>query len=480
MLRIFSTALAVLIFLAGMPAVNAQLNVLLITADDLGVQLGCYGDTAAQTENLDALARRGVLFENAYVAQASCSPSRSAMFTGLYPHFNGQYGLLNAGVGFQLHADIQPQTIPNLLKRAGYRTGIIGKLHVGQEAEFNFDTRLRVDTRDVKKVAEEAEGFFRQSTEPFFLMANYSDPHVYGRSPRPPQEAFPTQYLGVPAKPIPLGQVPTFPFHRLNIPEEIERTTQYYNAAKRFDEGVGLLLKALESCGETDTTLVLFVGDHGPPFFRGKTSCYEAGVHVPMLMVWPGLTSVNPATRSPALVSTVDLLPTIMDACGIKESIRSHGNSLRFAAAENSSNRGAFREYLATEFHYHGSKPFFPRRSIRDFQFKLIHNLRAGEILPNQGIDGDMALPLAREAADLPIEVKEAFERAANPPEYELYDLQKDPWEFHNLAGEAGHAATLAKLKQALLDWRQKTEDPLLTEEGYRMVAEYESRQPQE
>src|SRR5688572_17331343 len=105
----------------------AQPNFLLITADDLGLQLGCYGDKVIRTPNLDELSRRGRLFENAYVAQSSCSPSRSAMFTGLYPHATGQYGLVNGG--FELHESLQTQTIPALLKKAGYRTGILGKLH---------------------------------------------------------------------------------------------------------------------------------------------------------------------------------------------------------------------------------------------------------------------------------------------------------------------------------------------------------------
>lgn len=128
-------------------------SILLITADDLGVQVGCYGDKAARTPHLDALARRGRLFENAYVAQASCSPSRSAMFTGLYPHANGQYGLLNAGVGFELHEPIRACTIPALLKQAGYRTGILGKLHVGPESSFPFDTRIRAATLERLKDA---------------------------------------------------------------------------------------------------------------------------------------------------------------------------------------------------------------------------------------------------------------------------------------------------------------------------------------
>lgn len=441
----------------------AQPNLLLITADDLGPMLGCYGDKAVRTPNLDALAARGRLFDNAYVAQASCSPSRSAMFTGLYPHANGQYGLLNNDAGFQLHEPLRRQTIPALLKQHGYRTGILGKLHVGPEASFPFDARLRADTRDVRAAATEAGKFLRGSG-PFFLMANYSDPHVLGRSPRPPAEAFPTQYKGVPETPLKVGEVPPLPFQQIDTPEQIERVTQYYNAVMRFDAAVGLLLAELAAAGHADDTVILLVGDHGPPFFRGKTSCYEGGVKVPMLAVWPG---VFPAgERTPALVSTVDLLPTLLDAAGLPVPEGLHGRSLRHTLEP-----AQHREFLATEFHFHGSSPFYPRRTIRDARFKLIHNLRAGQAKPTTGIDGDAAYGMGQKPPFAGSRIGNAFERAANPPEFELYDLQADPWEFDDLAGDPAQAATLARLQAALLDWRRQTNDPLLDSAGFAAMA---------
>lgn len=441
----------------------AQPNLLLITADDLGPMLGCYGDKAVRTPNLDALAARGRLFENAYVAQASCSPSRSAMFTGLYPHANGQYGLLNNDAGFQLHEPLRQQTIPALLKQQGYRTGILGKLHVGPEASFPFDERLRADTRDVRTAATEAGKFLRGSG-PFFLMANYSDPHVLGRSPRPPAEAFPTQYKGVPETPLKVGEVPPLPFQQIDTPEQIERVTQYYNAVMRFDAAVGLLLAELAAAGHADDTVILLVGDHGPPFFRGKTSCYEGGVKVPMLAVWPG---VFPAgERTPALVSTVDLLPTLLDAAGLPVPEGLHGRSLRHTLEP-----AQHREFLATEFHFHGSSPFYPRRTIRDARFKLIHNLRAGQAKPTTGIDGDAAYGMGQKPPFAGSRVGKAFERAANPPEFELYDLQADPWEFDDLSGDPSHAKTLERLRTALLDWRRSTNDPLLDSAGFAAMA---------
>ena len=190
-MKILTTVITVLLLIQSTPYAEepsrvisrsetspARLNVLFITSDDLGLQLGCYGDTVIETPNMDRLAASGVQFDVAYVAQASCSPSRSAMFTGLYPHANGQYGL-TAGGYFALHPHVRDATIPNILKRAGYRTEIIGKLHVAPGASFQFDYHggNYVVARDVKLVTKRASEFMTQSgDQPFFLMVNYTDP----------------------------------------------------------------------------------------------------------------------------------------------------------------------------------------------------------------------------------------------------------------------------------------------------------------
>ncbi|MCX6910576.1 MAG: sulfatase-like hydrolase/transferase, partial [Verrucomicrobia bacterium] len=158
-----------------------KLNVLLITADDLGLQLSCYGEKRIATPKLDAFAAEGVLFRNAYVAQSSCSSSRAALLTGRWPHQNGQIGL--AHLGFRMQPG-QP-TMPALLKAVGYRTGIIGKLHVEPAADFPFDWMPKEKvagppTRNVRWVAEQSRAFFasaKASDQPFFYYVNYMDPH---------------------------------------------------------------------------------------------------------------------------------------------------------------------------------------------------------------------------------------------------------------------------------------------------------------
>lgn len=452
-------SLTVLAFLtlAAMKGVAADpLNVLLITADDLGLQLSCYGNDVIETPSLDRLASQGTRFEVAYVAQASCSPSRSALFTGLFPHANGQYGLTNANVGFRLHVGLVDQTIPAHLKRAGYRTGIIGKLHVNPEGEFPFDQRVKGDIRDVRYVSNQAATFFEEGNQPFFLMVNYTDPHAARTNRQSRDWHFPNQVKGLPVDPLKAGEAPPLPFQGVDDPAQLERVAGYYNCVKRLDSGVGLLLEALEAAGKADKTLVILVGDHGPPFDRGKTTCYEGGLRVPLLVRWPGVGKVK---VSPALASTVDVLPTILDAAGLKNEAKLHGRSLRPVLE---SEEAEWRTFLPAEFHFHGAQPFYPRRCVRDDRYHLIHNLRAGEARPPQGIDGDKAHRFAKEAKYEGTDVAKAFATYADPPEFELYDLQEDPWEFHNIAGQPEVAEAEARLRKGLLDWRRQTEDPLL------------------
>ena len=282
-LTIFGVGTALLLMQSTAHAASPPLNVLFITADDLGLQLGCYGDTVIETPRIDALAASGAQFNVAYIAQASCSPSRSAMFTGLYPLANGQYGL-TAGGRFALHPHLQDATIPNILKRAGYRTGIIGKLHVapGGSFQFDFNGGNHVAARDVKLVARRASEFMTQSGDhPFFLMVNYTDPHAV--RPRDPETkkvgdwTFLDRIEGIPETLVEPSEKTVLPFQQIDSPEQRKRVAGYYNEVKRLDIGVGLLLETLTRHGHADNTLVIFIGDHGPPFNRGKATTYEGG-----------------------------------------------------------------------------------------------------------------------------------------------------------------------------------------------------------
>jgi N-sulfoglucosamine sulfohydrolase len=149
---------------AAAPALADVPNILLIVSEDNGAHLGCYGDPLAITPNLDAMAAAGVLFSRAYVTQAGCSPSRASLYTGLYPHQHGQVGL--ATWGFRLYRDDEPNLV-HRLNGAGYRTGILGKLHILPEAAFPFDfiamPESNFDRQDLAGYAQLAGAFFEET-----------------------------------------------------------------------------------------------------------------------------------------------------------------------------------------------------------------------------------------------------------------------------------------------------------------------------
>lgn len=422
---------------------KAPLNILLVTADDLGAQLGCYGDGIARTPNLDRFAAQSVMFQNAYVTQASCSPSRNSMLTGLYPHQNGQIGLSHRG--YQMFNHIQ--TLPQILKAHGYTNGIIGKLHIQPEKNFPFDFADfdAQKTRDVVGVAAKAKSFLDTVKRPFFLMVNYFDPHV---------ELIP-QVKGIPAKPFTPDQVKAFAFQGIDTPEELSRIADYYSCIERMDAGFDMLLQALAKAGKAENTLVIFLGDHGPPFIRAKTACYEAGLKIPLLVRWPG----NQPLKYAGFINTTDILPTVIDALSLASRPDLPGKSLRPVIEQK-----AFKDrtYLFAEFTAHAPNTFYPMRSVRDQQHKLIVNYLHNKTFPSLSIDGDIAWEESRREKFAGTQIRKAFNLYKDRPPEELYDLINDPHEFNNLAGDPQYQPVITRLRNALTQWQQQTEDPLL------------------
>ena len=304
-------------------------------------------------------------------------------------------------------------------------------------------------------------------------MFNLFDPHVArNRKPgggRGPQY-FPDQVEGLPKKVLNADDVPAWPWQQIDAPEQRTKIAGYYNCVHRIDAAIGMLTQVLHETNQWDKTLIIFLGDHGPPFARGKTTCYEAGLRVPFLVRWPGVSQPHVSQR---LLGSVDIYPTILDAAGIKLPEQLHGRSLRPILTDSSSTD--WRNTLAAEFHYHGASPFFPRRAITDGRFKLIRNLRAGMLSASSSVDGDRAPTLAKQlAADHP--ARKAMERLQNPPEWELYDLNEDPIEFVNLSNDPAYAKQKQRLEKALAQWQLQTEDPFTDPEFRQKIEKKHSK----
>ena len=460
-MNIFSGIKSVLFCLALIGAAHALVadrpNILLIVSEDNGQELGCYGEPFVKTPVLDKLASDGVRFHNAYVAQAGCSQSRAAFLTGLYPHQNGQIGL--ATWKFRMYRDDQPNIVRSL-KQVGYRTGIIGKLHINPASAFPFDVKeipsSNFGRKNLADYAKHAEAFFQAGDQPFFLSVNFPDAH------RP----FIKTANGLPKQLLTGDDVKPLAYFGLDTPQLRTETANYYNCMSRLDSLIGELLESLQRSGKSQNTLVIYIGDHGADLLRGKRTSYEGGLRIPLVVRGPGTAKLNQIRHE--LVSTIDLMPTLLEIAKAEPVAGLPGQSLvpLFRGDET-----PWRGHLFTEYHLHSAHNFYPQRTVRNDRYKLIQNLMPGQI--NPGYDFTLGrffaeLPQAIEAAPDPI--RSAYQRMKAPPEFELYNLQTDPHEFCNLATDSKHANILVELKQRLTQWRTQTDDPLLNPENLRRL----------
>ncbi len=438
-------------------AASERPNILLIVSEDNGPELGCYGEPSVQTPVLDELAAEGIRFDRAYVPQAGCSQSRAALLTGLYPHQNGQIGL--ATWKFRMYDDKTPNLVRSL-KGAGYRTGIIGKLHINPESAFPFDFKAipssNFTRKNLDQYAIKAKEFIEASETPFFLSVNFPDAH------RP----FLPQVKGMPAKPLTAKDVKPLAYFGLDSPELRKQTADYYNCMNRLDTQIGDLLNILRASGKANETLIVYMGDHGADMLRGKRTSYEGGIRVPLLASWAGV--IEPGQVRHELVSTLDLMPTFLEVAGAHPVAGLAGRTLSpmFERSEIE-----WRSHLFTEYHTHSAHNYFPQRTVRDGRFKLIRNLMPGEVNPGYDFTRRKFFDEKREVvAEAPEPVRSAYQRMERPPAYELYDLHADPFEFTDLSSSDEHSEVFSQLKGELVRWQDETGDPMRDPQNVRRL----------
>lgn len=438
------------------PAVGADTrNVLLIIADDQGLDLGAYGNPVLRTPNLDRLAARGTLFANAFATVSSCSPSRSVIYTGLYSHANGMYGLAHDVHNQHLLPSVR--ALPQLLKAAGYRTALVGKKHILPESALPFDEELapeRPGNRDVAFMAGEARKFISRSTErPFLMIVGYSDPHRaqenFGNTRAWPGVSRATYD---PAKVI-------VPAHLPDLPEVRRDLADYYESISRLDSGVGLLFEVLRETGHSDDTLVIYLSDNGRAFPGAKTTLYDEGIHLPLIIASPAQSKRG--VHNNAMVSWVDIVPTILDWARVQpQGAQQFAGRSILPILQQADPQGWDRVFASHGFHE--IQQYYPMRALRTRQYKYIANLAAPLEFP---IAGDIASSatwraiLARPTAGLGARAVKAF--LHRPPE-ELYDLQNDPSEVDNLAASPAHREVLEHMRAAMAKFRADTHDPWL------------------
>jgi arylsulfatase A-like enzyme len=406
----------------------ARPSILVFVADDVGWQdFGCYGNRAIRTPSIDALARDGVLFENAFLTSSQCSPTRISVLTGRYPHATGAE---------DLHMPLPEggRLVPSYLGPAGYFTGHMQKTHYGPRGVAQFDWYSK-KLDDFPKFLDEAD------EQPFFMWVGFHDAHrPYAPGavdpPHDPQQVIVPPYLA-------------------DTPETRADLALYYDEVSRMDEAIGRFVAELKRRDRLDDTMIVFFSDNGAPFPRAKGSLYDVGVGTPLIFRWPA--RAPRGKRSAGLASVIDLAPTWLAAAGvtIPSEMQGHGMLDR---VEDPSLSG--REFVFSERNWHNCDEHM--RSLRSDRYKLIHNAAYTELPFGSPADVSRSpswTSLRRLESEGRLTPAQAWLFQKPRPEWELYDVSKDPGEFENLAARSEMAQQLERLQTRLTDWSQDTGD---------------------
>ncbi|NLX95974.1 MAG: sulfatase [Rhodopirellula sp.] len=458
------------ILLACVPLQAAQRpNILFILTEDQGAQLGHIGTPGLQTPHMDALARSGMYFRNVFVAYPVCSASKAALYTGLHNHANG---ILNNTVNYAKHAaQLTPQerkhplylsngvhaSIPTLVERlqaAGYYQGATHKLHVAPVEKFPYDEFIRHNNR------AEVAGFIARAAKtgkPWHLFYNIPNSH------RP----FPnSEKVQIRVKPDEVK----LPAYLPDTPVVRRDWAEYLAAIEAADQVVGEGLAALRASGQEANTIIVFMGDHGPCFPHGKMTPYDLGLRVPLIIRTP---SMQAGVISDALASELDLTPTLLDLLGLEALPKSHGVSLRPVLEGRPGATG--HRFIYAEISHRGVLPNtgMQERSIYDGRWHLIYREKLTPPWRQVQADSKDWKPwgnrtyaeVVRGKAQFPVPFRILAEMdpqnlGGKVQPLELYDLQIDPDELHNLVGNVDARMHRDRLYAALRQWVRDTADP--------------------
>ncbi|MSU48395.1 MAG: hypothetical protein EXS37_04760 [Opitutus sp.] len=441
--------------LARLSAAESKPNVLIILSDDHSYpHVGFYGNKDIMTPNLDRFAAEGMRFDRAYVTCPQCVPSRASLFTGRSP-------VAIAMSRFTAPLPREIKIFPEALRAAGWFTGVAGRTYhmdgtlaamppESQAVYSKYNLITFPDRLDYVKIGSGNEAAFAQFREfldlrpagkPFFMQLCSSDPH------RPLTTQGPVKH-----DPTKIKLPAHYPDTRL-VREDFAR---YYDEIAHFDVFFGEVMAELEKRGLASNTLVAFMGDNGAAQFRGKGTLYEFGIRVPLLVRWPG--KVTPGSSSAELISGEDLAPTFLEAVGLPVPPEMTGKSfVRLLRGEPI----AGRQFVFSERGAHGTNlpgttaDFDLGRVVVSKTHKLIYNA-LGE-LPYWPVNFAnepfwLELVQSHKAGQLEAKIDNLY-FAATRPMFELYDLEKDPDEFNNLAGNKEAANYEHELKAALQEW---------------------------
>ena len=429
---------AVLMTVAARAAENP--NILWLTSEDHGQQMGCYGDTLARTPNVDALAAKGMVFRHAWSNHPVCAPARTAIISGLYSQSSGglhMRSMVPAPAGQKLY--------PQHLREAGY--------YVTNNSKTDYN--LRAPAGLWNESSAQAHWKNRPAGQPFFAVFNSTKSHESQIRTRPHQAITDPAKIRVPA-------------YHPDTPEVRQDWAQYYDKVSEADADAGARLRELAAAGLAEDTIVFYYGDHGSGMPRSKRWPSDSGLRVPMVVYFPqkwrhlAPKEYTPGGKSDRLVSFVDLAPTLLSLAGVRPPsyLQGHAFAGKFQAEP--------QPFL------HGARGRMDERvdcvrSVTDGRFVYLRNFYP-HVSQGQRVNYQFQTPTTRVwraafDAGKATPAQALFWQVPKAPE-ELYDLQSDPDEVKNLADSPAHRATLEKLRAAMRSHAAAIRDVAFLPEG--------------
>ncbi len=406
-------------------------NILWIMTDDMGPELGCYGTRGARTPRIDQLASEGARFTHCFTTAPVCSPSRSAIMTGMYQtSINAHHHRSTT----DLPKGIRP--ITDLFRDAGYFVANLKKVGPGEisggKTDLNFRTGKLFDGEDFDAL---------KGNQPFFAEYQIHEPHrgSWKEGQKPPYEVDPAT----------VELPPYYP----DTPLARKDWAGYLGAINSLDSKVGAILDRLAKEGMAENTIVFFLADNGRCHVRDKQWLYEGGLHIPLIVRWPG--QLKPRTVRDDLVSAIDISTTSLHLAGIQLPKSMQGQIFLGAKAQK-------RPYIF------GARDRCDEtmdriRSVRDDRYKLIVNFMPERPYTQPNKYKERAYPVLKEMKELHAAGKltpaQALFMAPTKPAEELYDLKNDPHELNNLAQSPDHQKTKRELRGALEKWMKECDD---------------------
>jgi len=433
---------------------GARPNIVIYLSDDHGVDfVGCYGNTAVRTPNIDELSRQGMRLTRVFAGSPTCTPSRSSLYTGLYPARHGAMGN---------HTDCRPglKSLPSFLKVLGYRVALADKADVRPPAVFDFEIvpRATLPSRPERNRRYRGEGLntkvideflarhvSEHRGQPLCLVLGDNGPHVVWE----PNRSYD------PAK-LPLPPI------MVDTPKTRSGLANYYQDITTTDQRLGEVLAALKKHGLEDNTLLIYTSDQGPEWPHCKWTVYDTGLRVPFVVRWPG--KIKAGTVCDALASLVDVTPTLIDVAGGQAPADLDGRSFKDVLLGRTA---SIHDEIFASHTGDREMNVFPQRCVRDQRYKYVLNLQPQntwtthftKVTDIPGSHGDIWNTWV-EKAKTDRDAARLVDLIEHHPAEELYDTQSDPWELNNLAAKPELRPLLERLRAKLKRWMAAQADP--------------------